>query len=79
MSPAASFGVPRVVESLTSIHPLGAVAFAPDGRTLAFADQGGHAFIWNVASAKKQRAWQLPGALHQVAFRLDALPSHSQW
>jgi WD40 repeat protein len=48
-----------------------AVAFSPEGRTLASAGYDGRIILWDPASAQPVRDWQLPGAVHWVTFAPD--------
>jgi hypothetical protein len=47
------------------------MVFSPDGRTLAAAGLGGQVSLWETATGKKYREWQLPGPVHRLAFLED--------
>jgi WD40 repeat protein len=47
-----------------------AVAFAPDGQTLASATSFGRITIWDL-SGKKRKEWQLPGVVQGLSFAAD--------
>lgn len=44
------------------------VTFSPDGQTLAAAGWRGQVILWESATGKKCREWQLPGSVNQLAF-----------
>src|SRR5262249_57256903 len=51
--------------------PVRAVAFSPDGKTLASAGWDGRVVLWDVAAGDKLRDWQFPGWVSDVAFAPD--------
>jgi RNA polymerase sigma factor (sigma-70 family) len=53
------------------LEPLDAVAFSPDGQILASSGFRGQVILWETATGKKYREWQLPGAVHDVKFSYD--------
>jgi serine/threonine-protein kinase len=52
-------------------HSITGVAFTPDGKTVAASAIDGKVILWDTASQKQVRKWQLPGAVHGVAFAAD--------
>jgi WD40 repeat protein/serine/threonine protein kinase len=49
-----------------------AVAFAPDGKTLASASGDGMIVVWDLVAAKKLLEWKLPGSVQGLAFASDS-------
>jgi WD40 repeat protein len=47
------------------------VGWAPDGKTVATAGYAGRVILWDAASGKERRRWQLPGTVGCVAFAPD--------
>jgi WD40 repeat protein len=47
------------------------VAFTPDGKTVAASAIDGKVILWDTVSQKQVRKWQLPGAVHGIAFAAD--------
>jgi WD40 repeat protein len=48
-----------------------ALAFAPDGKTLASSGQDRRLVLWNVTTGQKQRQWQLRDEVRALAFAPD--------
>jgi WD40 repeat protein/serine/threonine protein kinase len=48
-----------------------AMAFTSDGRTFAGANISGQVFVWDLASERILKNWQLPGAIRALAFTAD--------
>jgi WD40 repeat protein/serine/threonine protein kinase len=51
--------------------PVTAAIFSPDSQTLAAADQSGRIILRQTATGRKERDWQLPGAVSDLAFSAD--------
>jgi WD40 repeat protein/serine/threonine protein kinase len=49
-----------------------AVAFAPDGKLLATADDDGRLILWEAATGKNLNDWKLSGAITSLAFAPDS-------
>ena len=49
----------------------GSVAFSPDGKLLASADEEGQVIIWDPTARKQLHEWRLPGPVVQVLFAPD--------
>jgi WD40 repeat protein len=57
---------------LVQVAPVKAVAFAPDGATLAAAGQDGTVSLWDVAARRRLAQWEVSkGAIRAVAFTPD--------
>jgi WD40 repeat protein/tRNA A-37 threonylcarbamoyl transferase component Bud32 len=57
---------PKLYPGLT--REVTSVACAPDGKTVAASARDGKVIVWDVATRKPRQQWQLPGAVHGVAF-----------
>jgi WD40 repeat protein len=63
---------PRLVKKVKAHNvDVESIGFSPDGKRWASADQDGRVFVWETASGKKYREWQLPGPVSQVGFAPD--------
>jgi WD40 repeat protein len=62
---------PSLLTTATPPQPVRGVAFAPDGQTLASCHDDGRVVLWDVATRKEKRSWQLPGKVSGVAFAPD--------
>jgi WD40 repeat protein len=51
--------------------PVNAATYSPDGHILASAGSEGHVILWESATGKKYRQWQLPGPVNRLAFADD--------
>jgi WD40 repeat protein len=59
-------------------HPLAkqhgtvtALAFAPDGKTLATAGKDQKLILWDTTGGKQQRAWTMPAEVRALTFAVD--------
>ncbi|MCC6417489.1 MAG: serine/threonine protein kinase [Gemmataceae bacterium] len=62
-------GRPRALAGI--VTPISGVAWSPSGKLAAGSSSSGKIMVWDVATGQPLQEWQLPGAVHGIAFAPD--------